>query len=245
MKVIKNQCVAARKGRAKGDRQVTREFSLQAEPREATGKGAGRRLRAGGRIPAVVYGLERPCISVSVDAHDLEHLMARVSEHVMISLEVGQNGPTEHVIVRESQRDPITDRLVHADFHRIDPSRLLQIEIPIAPKGVAVGTKEGGLLERLVRTVTVRCLPANMPAVVEIDVSEIRIGHSLHVNEVTPPEGLEILTSPETALFTVLAPRKVEEVVAEVAAEAEEAEPELVAKTKEEEKAEEESGGKA
>ena len=222
---------------------MAEEFSLQAKPREATGKGAGRRLRAVGRVPAVVYGLARPCMNVSVDAHDLEYLMVRAGEHVMISLEIGENGSSEHVVLRDSQRDPVTDYLVHADFHRIDPNRPMHIEVPIAPVGVAVGTKEGGLLERLVRTVEVRCLPVNMPARLEIDVSEIRIGHSLHINEVTPPEDVEILTSPETALFTVLAPRKVDEVEV-VAAEAEEAEPELVTKEKEEEKEEEKSGGK-
>jgi large subunit ribosomal protein L25 len=218
---------------------VAQEITLQAESRSEVGKGAGRRLRAQGRIPGVVYGLARPCVNISVDAHDLTQLIRQAGSHALIALSL-DSGETEHVLLRESQLDPITDRLVHADFFRIDPSRPIHIEVPIRAVGAAAGVKEGGILERLVRTVEIRCLPTQMPPVIEIDVTEIRIGHSIHVNEITAPEGVEILTGPETALFTVLAPRKIEEeVVAEEAEEEEEvAEPEMVGEKGREEEAE-------
>ena len=194
-------------------------------------------MRAKGRIPAVIYGLKRPCLNVSVDERDLEHLVAEAGVHAMISLQMGDGGEIEHVLLRDSQRHPVTDRLVHADFFRIDPSKPIRLEVPIAAKGVAIGQKTGGILEQLVRTVEIRCLPKDMPPVLEIDVSSIAIGHSLHVGEVTPPASIEITAPPETALFTVIAPRKAEEEAVAAAAAAvaeEEAEPELVGEEAEE-----------
>jgi large subunit ribosomal protein L25 len=133
--------------------------------------------------------------------------------------------------------------LVHADFFRIDPSKPVHIEVPIRSVGSAAGVKEGGILEQLMRTIEIRCLPTQMPAFIQIDVAELRIGHSLHASEITAPEGVEILTGPDTAVFTVLAPRKIEEELPaeEAEEEEEEAEPELVKEKGKEEEEEEES----
>lgn len=211
------------------------EIGLQAQLREDLGKGPGRRLRAAGRIPAVIYGLSRPPQNVSVNLHELEILTHKAGEHGMIALMIGDNNTIEHVLMRESQRDPVTDRLVHADFFRIDPDKPIHIDVPIESVGTAVGVREGGILEQLVRHIEVRCLPRDLPKVFECDVTNVAIGHSLHVSEVTPPEKVRVLTTPETALYTVVAPRKVEEVAAEAAAEeGEEVEPELVDKDKKE-----------
>ena len=222
---------------------MVQQVSLQAEPRQGTGKGPGRRLRVNGRIPAIVYGLTQPPMNVSVNARELTHLVQRAGEHAIVSLKIGGQEAGENVMMRELQRDPVTDRLIHADFRRIDLDKPIEVEIPVVPVGTPVGVKEGGLLEHLMRTVKVRCLPLNMPNLIEVDVSAIRIGHSLHVRELTPPPGVEFLTGADVAVFTVLAPQKEEEVVA-VAAEAEVAEPELITKGKEEEEGEEEEGGK-
>jgi large subunit ribosomal protein L25 len=211
---------------------VVQENALQAELRDARGKGAGRKLRAKGRIPAVLYGLDKPNTSISVNAHELERLMATAGSHAMISLRVGD--ADEHVMLRESQRDPVKSTLVHADFFRIDPNKPIDIEVPVMATGLAAGVREGGLLEQLIRRIEIRCLPANMPSFLEIDVSNIAINHSLHVGEITAPGGVTFLTPAETAIFTVLPPKLVEEVV-EPAAAAEVAEPEVIGKKKAEE----------
>ena len=220
------------------------EIGLDAQPRQEIGKGTGRRLRAVGRIPAVIYGLACPPRSVSVNIHELERLVHKTGEHGMIALRIGGQAEVEHVLLRESQRDPVTDRLVHADFYRIDPQKPVHIDVPITSVGTAIGQKEGGILEQLVRHIEVRCLPKDLPRIFECDVSNIQLNHSLHVSEITAPEAVEILTAPETALFTVLLPRKIEEKVAEVAEEAEVTEPELVEKEKKEEEDAGETGGK-
>jgi len=221
---------------------VVEELTLKAEPREGTGKGVGRKLRARARIPAVVYGLSKPNRNVSVESHALEHLINVAGIHAMISLRIGDGNDIEHVVLRDIQRDPVTDRLLHADFHRIDPTKPIYIEVPVEPTGVAIGVKQGGILEQQMREIEIKCLPGNLPSSIPVDVSQLQIGHSLHAGEITPPEGIEILTSPDTVLFTVIAPRKAEEVAVAVAEEVEEAEPEVLTKkeTKEKEEAEEE-----
>jgi large subunit ribosomal protein L25 len=223
------------------------EVAIQAESREELGNGPGRRLRANGRIPAVVYGLGRPNVAVSVDTRELDHLVHESGEHAMIALQVGDGGEVEHVLLRETQRDPITDRLIHADFFRIDPSKPVEIEVPIRAQGVAVGQKTGGVLEQLLRTIEIRCLPSDMPAFLEFDVTDIAVGHSLHVGDISVSGDLVVLTPPDTALFTVVAPRALEEEEEEAeAAEGEEiTEPELVGKEEEEEEGEDEEKGKS
>lgn len=216
---------------------MAQEVSLQAEPREGTGKGPGRRLRMQGRIPAVVYGLQKDSRSVSVDAHQLDHLIGEFGEHALIALDIAGGGKVEHVITRDSQRDPVTGRLVHADFYRIDPKKPIHIQIPVQEVGTPLGVREGGILEELLREIDVRCLPTNMPAYFEVDVSNLEIGDSLHASDLTPPAGVEVLTPPDTAIFTVLAPRLAEELEAE--GEEEAAEPEVVGEKGEGEEEEE------
>jgi len=224
---------------------VVQQIELQAELRASTGKGPGRQLRMKGRIPAVVYGMAQEPVSLSVNTRDLDQLIGRAGEHAIISLKVAERETVENVMLRDLQRDPIKDTLVHADFFRIDLNRPISVQVPIVGVGTAVGVKDGGLLERLVRTIVVRVLPLSKPNVIEVDVTNVRIGHSLHVRDLTPPPGVEFLSAAELALFTVLAPRKEEEEVAAAAVVAEEvAEPELITKGKEEEEGEEEEGGK-
>ena len=169
---------------------MVQQIELEAELRKRTGKGPGRQLRMKGRIPAVIYGLSQEPVSVSVNTRDLDQLVGRAGEHAIISLKVVGQGTTENVMLRDLQRDPLSDKLVHADFYRIDLNRPITVEVPIAAVGTAVGVKEGGLLERLVRTIVVRVLPLSKPNVIEVDVTNVRIGHSIHVRDVTAPAGV-------------------------------------------------------
>ncbi|MCX8035689.1 MAG: 50S ribosomal protein L25 [Candidatus Sumerlaeia bacterium] len=224
---------------------MVQQVVLQAEPRTECGKGPGRRLRTNGRIPAVVYGLGRPPVNVSVNVREMEHLVGAAGTHAIVSLKVGDQ--TENVMLQESQRHPVTGRLLHADFFRIDLSKTIDVAVPIESVSTPVGVKDGGLLEQLLREIEVRCLPLTKPNVIRVNVESIRIGHSLFARDLPPMEGIEILTPPDTALFTVLAPRKEEELVA-APAEGEVQEPEVIGKGKEKEEGEaeeEEAKGEA
>ena len=223
---------------------------LTAQHREETGKGSGRRLRAQGMLPAVVYGENKKPEHVTINRHDLQQLMHHgTGEGTIISLKIkGSKAAKEQkVLIRDIQKDPVTMYPIHADFYRISLTKKLKVEVPVRALGTPEGVKAGGILEYLTRTVEVKCLPTAIPRNFEVDVSELAINHSVHVSDLKVAEGVEILNDPETALFTVQPPRVEEEVVVAPAAEelAEGAEPELITREKGEEEEEEKKEEKA
>ncbi len=223
------------------------QASLTAQVRDEFGKERAKKIRAQGRVPGVIYGTAREPEHVVISSHDLEVLAQRIhGQTVLVDLQVIKKDgskETEKIFVRELQRDPVTEKIIHADLLRVDLAKPVILEIPVAAVGVPAGVKMGGLLETLARTVTVRCLPEKAVPHVDIDVSQIGINESIHVSEVVWPEGLEMLTDEDTALFTVLGKRGLE-AEEEEAAPAEEgeapAEPEVIGRKKKEEAEEEE-----
>jgi large subunit ribosomal protein L25 len=216
------------------------ELVLNAQHREETGKGSGRRLRAQGLLPAVVYGEKKKPEHVTITRHDLQQLMHHgTGEGTIVSLKIKKpkSEKVEKVLIRDIQKDPVTMYPIHADFYRISLTKKLKVEVPVRALGTPEGVKAGGILEYLTRTIEIKCLPTAIPRSFEVDVSELAINHSVHVSDLKVTEGIEILSDPEIALFTVLPPRVEEEVVAAPAAEelAEEAEPELITRKKGEE----------
>jgi len=222
---------------------------LTAKARNEFGKERAKKLRGAGLVPGVLYGSGQESEPVLLNYHDLDVMAKRVhGQTVMIDLNVedakgGQR--TEKVFLRELQRDPVSEKIIHVDLYRVDLQKPIVVEVPIVGVGIPAGVKIGGLLETLTRTISLRCLPQDVPPHLDVDISEINVGHSIHVSEVPWPESLDILTDGETALFTVLGKRAAEE--EEVAAEAAAAEtegpeePEVIGrKKKEEEESEEE-----
>lgn len=221
------------------------ELVLTAQHREETGKSFGRRLRAQGLLPAVVYGDNKNPEHVTVSRHDLQQLMHHgTGEGTIISLKIeGRKAAKEQkVLIRDIQKDPVTMYPIHADFYRVSLTKKLKLEIPVRAVGIPEGVKAGGILEYLTRTVEIKCLPTAIPRNIEVDVSGLAINHSIHVSDLKVAEGIEMLSDPESALFTVLPPRVEEEVVVAAAPEevlAEEgAEPELITRKKGEEEEE-------
>jgi len=220
------------------------EPELKAMIREGKGKGAARRLREAGRIPAVVYGHQLKPMSVSVDAKDIEDLTRSMAvESTVINLKI-DGGPKRPIkaLVREIQRHPFRDQVLHMDFYKISMKEQVNVEVPISIVGTAVGVRlEGGILQHQLREVQVSCLPGEIPDKIEVDVSELLIGDSLHVSDISLG-GVEILSDPTVLVATVLPPTIIQEEAKPEVAEEVSAEPELVGEEKTEEK-EHEKGG--
>jgi large subunit ribosomal protein L25 len=216
------------------------EQKLVAEKREGTGKGVTRKLRAAGRVPAVLYGQGVEPISLSVDSRELIHLFhTGAGTNVLVDLVV--DGDAHLAMAREIQRDHIKGRFVHVDFLVVSRDQKITIGVPVRLVGDSAGVKAGGVLEHHLWEVQLECLPTNVPEAIEADVTELEIGSSLRVADLASPEGTTILTNPDDLVVAVQQPQarvELEEAAAE-AAEGEAAEGEAA------EAAAEEAGGES
>jgi large subunit ribosomal protein L25 len=211
--------------------------NLDSELRAGSGKGFARKLRSGGRVPAVLYGRKEEPVSLEIEEAAIRSVLHSNPESTVIDLTVKGGGSKEPVmvIVRDVQRHPATGRVLHVDFQRIKYGEKLRVEINIAVSGTPRGVKEqGGILEHGTRSVQVMCLPRNIPEAVDIDVAELMIGDALKLKDLVDryPD-MDFLDDPETTLAHVIPPIVEAKVEEEVAEEEAEAEPELVAKEKE------------
>ncbi|HEX6052013.1 MAG TPA: 50S ribosomal protein L25/general stress protein Ctc [Gemmatimonadaceae bacterium] len=209
---------------------------LSASPRDTVGKGAARSLRSAGKIPAVIYGHAREPQSLAIPTREFEKLLERVSaESTVIELDVG--GTVARTLIREIQRHPFKKQILHIDFQELVAGEKVTVNVPIVLVGTPEGVRlSGGILSQVLSELSILVDPVNIPRRIEADVTNLTIGHSLHVSDLTVPEGVEIVDEPESTVANVSAPKAVEETapVAEAAAEGE-AEPELIRKTKDEE----------
>jgi large subunit ribosomal protein L25 len=209
------------------------QANLAAQVRSETGKGANRQLRMKGRIPAVVYGHGEETRKLSVDAHELDRLFARIHvENTLITLDVeGVDGPVK-ALVREIQTNPVRNQVLHVDFYQIHAGEKLTVQIPIKLIGAAPGVKAGGILQHALDELEVSCLPDAIPDRIEVDISGLDIGDSIHVHELNVPEGVEVESDADRTVCSVVPPTiSVEEAPAEVAAEVS-AEPEVIGRGK-------------
>lgn len=208
---------------------------LSASPRDTVGKGAARSLRSAGKIPAVIYGHAREPQSLAVPTREFEKLLERVSaESTVIELDVG--GAVARTLIREIQRHPFKKQILHIDFQELVAGEKVTVSVPI----VLVGTPEGvrlsaGIMSQVLSELSILVDPVNIPRRIEADVTHLTIGHSLHVSDLTAPDGVEILDEPESTIAVVSAPKAVEETAPVAEAVEGEAEPELIRKTKDEE----------
>jgi large subunit ribosomal protein L25 len=181
------------------------ETKLRAEPRSESGKGPARRLRAAGRVPATLYGHGVDATSISVSAQDLLHLFHQTGG-ASVLVDLSFDGEDMLTIVREVQRDHIHNRFIHVDFMAVRRDEMIVVNVELHEVGDSAGVHAGGVVEHHLREVEVRCLPANIPERLEFDITKVRIGESVRVGDLTPPEGVEILTDPETMVLAVVEP---------------------------------------
>jgi large subunit ribosomal protein L25 len=221
---------------------MAQSITLGAERRSESGKGAARQLRLKGRIPAVIYGHGREPESLSLSGPEVERALTGIAaESTLFDLAI--DGTPVKVLIREIQRHPYRPEILHVDFYEIHAGEKLTLEVPIHLTGSPDGVRNaGGVLDQVLRELEIRVLPADIPERIEIDVTDLRVGASLHVSDLQIPNA-EILTDAETTVCTVVPPRiEAEEVVAAAAPE-ETVEPELIRKPKEGEEEEEAEEG--
>ncbi len=211
---------------------------IKAERRAEIGKGGARSLRRHGMMPAVLYaaGTSTP---IKVLSKEVTKLMASGGgEHALIAIELSEDKKDHWALIKDYQLDPIRNEIIHVDFIEISLERKIKITTPIIITKEPMGIKKGGILQQLMRDIEIECLPTQIPDGIEVDVSSLDIGHSLHVSDLAVKEGIKIISDPKEVILTVTAP-----VVEEAAAPAEAvvAEPEVVkkGKAKEEEAGEE------
>ena len=213
--------------------------TITARSRDSRGKGAARQTRREGRIPGVLYGHGEDSVPLSVDANELHRLVHTISiENTIVDLDLGSGEPYK-VLIRELQRHPFRDEFVHIDFFHVAMDEQIQVEVPIVLLGTPTGVKnKGGVLDHQLRELEVFCLPGSIPEKIELEVSHLDIGDSIHVSDIQLPD-VEILTDLDRSVVAVLAPTVIE---VEEAAEEAPAEPEVIGRGKEAEE-EEETGG--
>jgi large subunit ribosomal protein L25 len=207
------------------------ERKLKAEPRDGTGKGVARKLRAAGRVPAVVYGHGIDPIPVTVDANELFHtLHTDAGMNVLVDLRV--NSDNMLAMPREIQRDHIKGSVLHIDFLRIAHDEKITVAVPVHLTGESHGVKEGGVVEHHLWELQVECFPQDVPTSIQADITSLGIGDSLKVSDVKVPANCTILTPLEETIVSVVPPqilKAMEELEAEEAAAAEAAEAEAIA----------------
>lgn len=206
---------------------------LSAMARKDTGKGAARTLRREGRLPAVIYGHSREPLSLSVPERDFERLLERVAaENTVIELSI--DGAMSRTLIREIQRHPVRRNVLHVDFQELVVGERVIVRIPIVLQGTPDGVRNSaGILSQIMQELECRVDPLNMPGTIDVDVTNVAIGHSVHVSDLTVPEGVEVLDEPEATVAVVAAPRAEVEAPPPGAAPEEAAEPELIRKPKE------------
>jgi large subunit ribosomal protein L25 len=227
-------------------------FKIKAEKRDVFGKNASRRLRRERMIPAILYGGDVSNVPLTLRKQDV-FMILRSDTGENTVFQVSFDSEIRDVMIKELQRDPVTDEILHADFVHIAMDKVIQVSVPVMSVGEAVGVKaEGGFVDFITREVEVECLPKDIPEHIEIDISDLHLRQSLKAGDITLPEGVKLITSSDTILVMIEVPVKEEEIEVEEEVEeviGEEEEPEVIGKDKlekekEGEEAEEEKRGK-
>ena len=227
-----------------------KETKLTAKARTGKGSAEAGRLRRTGWFPAVVYGEGRPGVDIQLNEHDFVMMLrSHRSENMILDLTVEGAEKPYKVMLKAMQHHPLTGRVIHVDFYEVSMTRKIEIEVPVKLAGVPTGVaNEGGILEHVLRALTVQCLPGDLIEEVELDVAGLHVGKTLRVRDVQIDAAkYKVLDDPDQVVAAVAAPRTEEEEKATTEAEAATAAagPEVLTEKKEEEGAEGAKDGKA
>jgi len=202
-------------------------IEIKANIRQATGNGPARSLRRQGKLPAVLYGPGREPVLLSIQTHELEQVAGKgqVGQQLLnLTLDDREKHPA---MIKELQRHPVTGTPLHVDFYEIAMDRKISVKVPVVTTGKCRGVEMGGMLQIIRRELEVACFPGQIPEVIEVDISELDIGDSVHVQEIPLESGVEIASETNFTVMTVLSPKmeaeeETEEEEAEALAEGEE-----------------------
>lgn len=216
-----------------------KSVALTAFPRSLVKRLKVKQLRATGRVPAVIYGGQNKPQNLEINLKELDTLIHHsASENILVDLVVdGDTRPQRLVLVQEVQHHPMSGKVLHVDFHEVSATEKVTIMVPVESTGEAAGVKTGGgVLEHVLFKLKVRALPKDLPEAIYVDVSALEIGKSVHIGEIPPIPGVEILGEKNAPVLTVAAPvTEAEEAAAAEAATAAAGEPEMIKEKKDEE----------
>lgn len=209
--------------------------SIEAKLRTETGKGAARRIRRSGLIPGVVYGRGNDPKSIKVDPLDLEKLLQSNAIFDLTFVGEGSSDEEATVIIKDYQKDVIKRNLLHVDFQFISMDEKITVSVPMHLEGEAVGVRDGGVLQHLLREIEIDVLPAEIPEEITIDISELEVGESLSVADLELSESVDLVTDSDEVIVTVVTPTELVEEDETEAEEDEFLEPEVIGEEDEEE----------
>ncbi len=196
-----------------------KEVVLPATSRNTTGKSDLRQIREKGLIPAVIYGPDRDALSLEVNEREFRTAVKEASgTSSLFDLKI--DGKVNKVLIREIQRDPISNRVIHVDFHAVPMNKPIHVQVPIHIVGIPIGVKtDGGILQHTLRDLEIACLPSDIPERIDVDVANLKIGDSFHVRDIKVPNA-KIITEERRTVVVVAAPTvvKLEPTEAELAA---------------------------
>jgi large subunit ribosomal protein L25 len=207
---------------------------LKVEMRQGTGKGPARRLRRDNRMPGIIYGRGEESVKVQVDPAEIRAAVRSHEGSLPVFSIIGLKGAEKLsgsvVLVRELQTDPVSREYLHVDFMKVDLSKQITVEIPLHFTGKPLGLKMGGIVDEPVRKLEVMCSPLDIPEFIEVDITNLNVGDSVHLKEIQLPSGCSVDTSVDFTVVSVIVPKRIKETEEEVA--------EAAAEEKVEEKAE-------
>ena len=182
---------------------------LSAFPRSLARRGGVKKLRDGGRVPAVIYGSKTKPENVEFKSRDLENLIKHsVSENILLDLAIeGDAKKTRLALVKEVQHHPLKNQILHVDLHEVAADEKVTVMVPVETVGEAAGVKTGGgVLEHVLFKIRARALPKDLPEVIEVDVSHLEIGQTIHLGDIKPPSGVELLGDKKVSVISVAEP---------------------------------------
>jgi len=211
------------------------EIRIKAEARKGRGKGPARKMRREGAIPAILYGRDVEPLALSISSKDWRLLETGARSNAVIKMEVTDGGKVQErpVMVKNVQKRAVDHRVLHVDFLQVSMERAVQVEVPIRLVGSPVGVVKGGVVDQHLRVAMIESLPGQIPEFIEVDVSNLDIGDSIHIHEISLP-GVKLLDPPEVAVVGVTPPEAEEKVEAAAPAAEEGAEAAEAAAPKEE-----------
>lgn len=189
------------------------ERQLDIHTRETGKKSILKKLRSQNKVPAVIYGEGFKSCSIWVDGKEISNIVAKEKTSV---LNLVEGKKKVAVIIKDVSYDNLTDVIDHVDFLKIEAKKEIDIKVPVEASGSSPGVKAGGILDFVTREIEIRTIPAKIPSHLNVDISSLEIGHSLKVEDVEIPEGINVLTAADTICISVQAPRKEEEIAAPV-----------------------------
>lgn len=198
-----------------------KSVALNAFPRTLGRRAGAKKLRTAGRIPAIIYGRQAKPQTLEVISKEIENLIHHaVSENLLVDLAVKDDSrPNRLALLQEVQHHPLSGNILHVDFHEVAENEKVTIQVPVEATGEAIGVKtDGGVLEHVLFKIKVRALPKDLPELLTVDVSNLKIGQAIHLGEIPAPAGVEVIGDKNIPVIAVAAPRTEEEEAADAAA---------------------------